>query len=372
MKLKKNYRKKILIVTNNLYGGGAEKVLETLVNQLDKNRYDITIYTLHKIMLKPGTYQNVKIKSFYKRNKIYNKIFMFFYEKYPKMFYRYFIRKKYDVEIAFIEGYATKIVANSSNKESKKLAWVHVDLINTPWTKVAFESFDEEKKCYTRFNKILCVSNGVKNAFIKKYNINSNVFVQYNPIDEKKILNLSKCNGSIKKHKRLQLITIGRLEYQKGYDRLLQVINRLKDYDFNLWILGTGSQKNELLKFIKDNKLTKYVTLLGYKENPYVYLDNADAFICSSRSEGFSTVVIESLILSKPVFTTDCAGMTEIFGEYKCGIICSNTEKGLLEMLKKVVANPDNLHIYKSEIIYRKKDFNLSSRIKEIVNIIEQ
>ena len=137
------------------------------------------------------------------------------------------------------------------------------------------------------------------------------VIVKYNPVDRDDIikkanqpidnLNLNLNTNNIK------LVTIGRLEEQKGYDRLLKVMHRLKidGLDFNLWIIGQGSKKNELEAYIKDNGLTENVHLLGFQSNPYNYLKTSDAFVCSSRSEGFSTVVTEALILGKPVITTN-------------------------------------------------------------------
>ena len=113
------------------------------------------------------------------------------------------------------------------------------------------------------------------------------------------------------------------------------------------------------------------MTLLGFQENPYPYIAASDGFICSSRSEGFSTVATESLILGKPIYTVDCAGMKELFGEYNCGIIVNNDDVQLYKMMVKIIANKDISNIYAENIERRKKYFTLKSRLNEIQIILD-
>lgn len=371
-------KKKILFVMNSLYGGGAEKVFQTLVNNLSIDKYDITVYSVNRDKIDKKIYRR-DFSYYYIFNsgdsikvKIENKIKLLIYNYLsPSIFYKLFIKGKYDYEIAFIEGYATRIVSGSKNKKSKKYAWVHVDLINTPWTDIAFKNRSEENECYRYFDKIFCVSKEVKNAFEKKYGIN-NVYVQYNPIDEKGIIKKSN-EFNVQRNADIQLITLGRLVDQKGYDRLLRVVLKLKNegYDnFNIWILGDGQKKQEYLSFISQNHLDNYITLCGFKDNPYPYIKASDAFICSSLSEGFSTVATESLILGKPIFTVECAGMAELFNGYNCGRIVENSEESLYYLLCNML-NDKNWLSDNNDIAIRKNDFTLIHRMSEIEQILQ-
>lgn len=371
--------KKVMFMTNSLSGGGAEKILQTLINNLDRKKYDITLYSLHyepdSLSLYPSDINYKYVFGFKKTcflidclksflNKIKGKIFMTLP---PFLFYFLYIKGKYDVEIAFIEGESTKIISGSNNRHSKKYAWVHIDLINNPWTDIAYRSLEEEKKCYSKFDKVLCVSSSVKEAFDKKYHT-GNSAIQYNPVDEKEIIIKSK-ELLIKKQADLQLISLGRLVPQKGYDRLVKCVKKIKDkgYDnFNIWILGDGVQREALEKYIKDYELEKYITLLGFKSNPYPYIAASDAFICSSRSEGFSTVATEALILEKPIFTVDCAGMKELFGSYDCGRIVENDEESLCELLQCIVSKKYTISDFESAVSLRRKDFTLEKRLNEM------
>ena len=370
---------------NSMYGGGAEKIFQTLLNNLEPSKYDITVYSVNQCKIDHKYYpENIKYKYIFGGidestgqiskiiTKIKNKINLRRYEKdSPETFYKRFIKEKYDVEVAFIEGYATKIISGSNNKDSKKIAWVHIDLMENPWTEVAYHSLEEEKECYQKYDNILGVSEEVVKAFEKRMDISDTVSVQYNPVDDIEINQKAKMENIEYPSNIKNFVTIGRLVDQKGYDRLLHVVNELKDhFKFCIRILGEGSDREKLKDYIKKNHLENYVELLGFQNNPYPYIKAADAFICSSRSEGFSTVATEAMILQKPIFTTDCAGMKELFGEYDCGMICENSKDGLKRMLEEVFAK-ENFDEYQQDIKKRSEFFKLERRMKEISDIID-
>ena len=378
-------KKKILFMINSLYGGGAEKIFQTLLKNLSLDKYDITVCSVNRNQVDYTYYpENLKYIHIFDQIdentniltkllfKIKNKIKLWIYDHYnPSVIYKYCIKEKYDVEVAFIEGYATKIISGSSNAKSKKIAWVHIDLEENPWTEIAYSSLEEERACYQKYNNILCVSGAVAEAFKRRMKMETTVSVQYNPVDDEEIKRKSLMFDIIYPSDVKNFVTIGRLVEQKGYDRLLHMVNELKDqYSFCIRILGEGKDRKKFEEYIKNNKLEKYVKLLGFQSNPYPFIRAADALICSSRSEGFSTVATEALILQKPIFTTECAGMKELFGGYDCGIICENSEDGLKIMLEAVFAK-ENFDEYKDDIRKRSEFFKLERRMKEIGDIID-
>lgn len=94
----------------------------------------------------------------------------------------------------------------------------------------------------------------------------------------------------------------GRLVRQKGFDRLVTACRYLaqEGFSFHLWILGEGPERKTLERMIAEGNLQGRISLLGQLENPYPYVKAADWLVCSSRSEGYSTVISESLILARP------------------------------------------------------------------------
>lgn len=380
-------KKRVLFINNGLYGGGAERILQTIFKNLDPNQYDLTLYSLHKEELDSNYPQHIKYNyifdhgsntsSFFKQFiiRLKNKIKLIIYNHFsPSFFYKLFISGEYDTEVAFIEGYATKIISGSPNKKSKKLAWVHIDLIQNHWTEIAFNNQTEENNCYKKFDQVLCVSDSVRSSFMKLFKDIPNVDVCYNPINDQRIRELANQPCSFNKwlDSELAMVTMGRLVEQKGYDRLLPIVYKLKEdgFKFTLNILGEGKDRNILENYIKEHHLEDTVSLIGYCENPYPYLKKGDLFVCSSRSEGYSTVVTEALILGLPVITTECAGMKELLDNGKYGIITENSEEELYYGLKKLLESNNQISEYKKLAKTRGEYFSLKNLMKPIEKIL--
>ena len=163
------------------------------------------------------------------------------------------------------------------------------------------------------------------------------------------------------------IIAVGRLTAQKGFDRLLRVHKRLIDAGirYQLKILGEGEDRKALETFVEQNGLTDTVALCGFQENPYPMLKNAAFYVCSSRYEGFSTTVIESLILGTPVVTTDCTGMQEILGDSEYGLITANDDEAFYEGVKRMLTEPGLLEHYAEQAKIRGRDFKQEKLAKD-------
>lgn len=369
-------KKKILFVTNDLVGGGAENILRIIALNLNRSKYDATICSLHEICSINSWPDDIKYIYIYRHraknkfervlNRIGNKFKLIIYAYLPsRLFYMLFIRGKYDTEVAFIEGYATRIISGSTNAKSKKIAWLHTDMKENHWSEIAYTNDSDEIRAYKNFDKIVGVSNNVAQSINKLFPSISSADIIYNPIDELDIIRKSQQMPLDINPKRdvVSLVSVGRLVEQKGYDRLIPIISSIikKGYNIDLTIVGEGNERPKLQKLIDDNQLNDHIKLLGHRDNPYPYMTNADAFICSSRTEGFSTVVTEALILGLPVVTTDCAGMRELLGEEsEYGIITENNELALELGIEKLL-QPGNMEHYRQLAQTRGADFNLKS-----------
>ena len=376
-------KKKVLFAIESLAGGGAEKILTTLVKNIDRTKFDVTVLTVVKtgiyveevekyckiIEMLPD-YEKLKnplAKMKYKMDykKIYNEDCAKVYQKY--------IKDTYDVEIAFVEGFVTKLIANSTNKDSKKYAWIHTDMIKNDHADANYESFAEHKKAYSTFDMVFAVSGYVKEVFVEKFGneFSKKTKIQYNPVDSQEIEKSAQASINDQYKKAVKFIAIGRFVEAKGFDRLVSSANKLQKegYKFEILILIKKKKKKDIEQYIKENQMQDYFKLKGFKENPYPYIQAADALICSSRAEGFSTVATEALILNKPIFTTDCSGMKELFGEYQCGIICENSEDGIYDMLHKVLEQAD-FSSYIDQCKIRAKDFTIEKRMSEIEGVL--
>lgn len=372
--------KNILFFMETVDFGGAETVFTNIIKNINKSKFCIKVVTErdHELFtdeIKAAVPYDCFIKTersavrdFW--NKIVIKLSLVLSERNIR---KYFIRGNYDVEVAFCEGYSTKIIGNSGKRNCKKIAWVHTDVIKNPWSEKIFGSAEEEKKCYEKFDAIVCVAETMKESFIKKYGMTEKVHVLYNPLDFESVIKKSAEKTDFKFGDGMKFVLAGTFIKIKGFDRFVKVCKRLKDdgEHFSALIMGDGEEKENIKKIIAETNLGDTVKILDFQTNPYKYIAHSDVYVCSSYAEGYSTAVSEAVALSVPVITTECSGMREIFGENECGIICENSEDGLYNAMKKVLNDPSLLKKFSAEEKKRANDFSLKKRMKTIEDFIE-
>ena len=292
--------RKILFFMETVDFGGAETVFNNIIKNIAKDRFDVKVVTErdHELFtdeIKDAVSYNCFIKTerstireFW--NKIVIKLSLMLPEKYIR---NLFIRGKYDVEVAFCEGYSTKIIGNSKKRNCKKIAWVHTDMVKNPWSEKVFGSEEKEKKCYENFDAIVCVSQTMKDAFIEKYGMEEKVFVLYNPLDFESIIGKSSKNTDFKFGDGMRFVLAGTFIKIKGYDRFVNVCERLKNDGkiFSVLIMGDGEEKEYIKKIIAEKKLGDTIKTLDFQTNPYKYIAHSDVYVCSSYAEGYSTSV---------------------------------------------------------------------------------
>lgn len=356
---------KILFYMDNLSEGGAEKVLRNLVNAMDQTQFDITVQTTwqepHEQYLNPGIHYKYCYK---KRNRLTRNLFRM--EAAIGLVYPLHIRGDYDIEAAYLECAPTKIMAASTNRKAVKLAWVHCDLKK----KMSDVNSFREKACgwYRKFDKVVCVSGNVQDSYIDLFGASPEAVVLYNVIDDTEIFEKSrKSCDSIQRTGDLTAVSVGRLTAQKGYDNLFKVHSRLirEGYHYQLYILGEGSDRESLQNYIEENHLEDTLHLIGFKDNPYCYMNQADFLICSSRYEGFSTFLTEGMILGKAAVTTDCTGMRELLEDSKYGLITENSDDGLYEGMKRMLTDSNLRRHYSAQAQKRGQDFRKEYLVRQ-------
>ena len=353
----------ILFYIETLQAGGAEKVLRTLVNNMDQSKFDITVMTLWPEEAGQYLAPGIHYQSLYRAKNRWNHAF-YRLEAALGLTYRSRIHGDFDIEAAYLECGPTTVIAGSTNKKALKLDCVHCDL--------AIKATDVErfvrksKAWYEKYDQVICVSENVRDSFCQLYGGQQQTIVLHNVIDENEIFQKASA-FDVKKSDQTQLVAVGRLTHEKGFDILVNVCARLKQnhIPFHLQILGEGEQRQLLERMIQQQDLSDCVELLGFQSNPYPYMQAADAIVCSSRYEGFSTAVTEALTLGKPVITTPCTGMDELLGNSEYGLITENSEDGLYEGLKKMLEQPELLRHYEAQAKLRGGDFRKEHLVKQ-------
>ncbi len=332
---------KSLFFRETLTCGGAEKVLCNLVNEMDQSVFDITVHTLWRAVaekhLKPGIRYRYCYAAKNKVNGYRSRI-----EASLGLTYPLYVKDAYDIEVAYLEFGATKVLSHSTNKKAKKVAWVHSDLER----KLAGRTHTILKAAeqYKAYDRIVCVSQTAKKGFVRLFGREEDVSVVYNTVDDAAIRQKAELAPAVPLQiRRLTAVTAGRLSSEKQYDMLLRMHKSLltEGIAHDLWIVGEGDQRGILEDYIARNNLNDSVTLFGFQNNPYPYMKAADLLVCSSRYEGLSTFVTEGLILGKPVVTTECSGMRELLGDSKFGKITENNEEALRAGMRQLLSNDE-------------------------------
>jgi glycosyltransferase involved in cell wall biosynthesis len=218
---------------------------------------------------------------------------------------------------------------------------------------------------YKKTDYLLTMTNKTKQMIEDKIEIHKKkIFVIENPVIFRNIKNLALESIDLNEQfifKKKVYCAVGRLTSQKNFFELLEGFKRYSqeaEDDFNLIILGEGELKNTLAHYIKKNNLDNFY-LLGFKSNPYKYLQKSDLYISTSLWEEPGHTLIEAGYLNVPILTSNCPnGPDEIIIDgynglkYQLGNICDlvnkiktfnalevNSKKNMTINFKKVIAN---------------------------------
>ena len=124
-------KKKMLFLIHNLNMAGAQRVLVELVNNMDFDRYDVTVQTVYDCgALKEQLDHRIRYRSIVRSKTAFAKrVKGFFLRRIasPKWVYKHYIDEDYDYAVAFLEGECTRYVGGCKNPRTKTIAWVHID-----------------------------------------------------------------------------------------------------------------------------------------------------------------------------------------------------------------------------------------------------
>ncbi len=346
-------------------------MLVNLVNNMDPTQFDITVMALfgggvNEQFLKPHIrYQTVFKKSFPGNSHIM-KLFP------PEQLHKWFIKERYDIEVAYLEGPDSRIISGCPNKDTKLISWIHCTMKTPEETALGFRSPAEAQKRYGKMNTMVFVSQTNRDAFLSVCPYSGRTKVLYNTNETNEILALAQEEAELPQGT-FCWCGIGKVVPVKGFDRMIRIQKRLVDhgYQTHLCILGEGGQKAELEKLVAACGVTDSVRFLGYQTNPYKYVAKCDLFVCASHSEGFSTAATEALIVGTPVVTTLVSGMKEMLGENdEWGIVTQNDEEALYQGVKRVLDDPKLLAHYKEKAAQRGKTFSTENTVKAVEEML--
>lgn len=350
--------KKICFILPTLGRGGAERVALHLLNNLDKNKFELYLILTNQ----GGEY----LKDLLPKVKVIE------LKKYRSRFaifslYKILKKIKPDIALVFSSEVAT-IVGLFIAPLLRKIKFIvrEINIQSVLTTSRIRHSLLELS--YKNIYKIISQSKDMTQDLIECTHIKENKITEINnPIDVGHINKMLEKGKNIElpyKKENYNLLCVGRLAYQKGYDLLIHIMPLLKEKDVKLYVLGDGPNREKLEEQIKRNKLEDTVFLLGQVDNPYIYMKEADLFILSSRFEGFPNVLLETGACGTYSICNDSpGGINEIVQENVNGNIIDFSKKEATAKLiyEKLLENHNSEKIkesilsrYSLEIILKK------------------
>lgn len=362
--------KKILfIIYTHSLGGGAEKILTTIVNNLNPQKYDISILEYaHYDVKEEKIHDNinrctpiVSMKGDSKIKRLFKNIQVFSYAG--------FLRKKkekYDLEISFNYLIPTFLLS----KDTPSIAWIHSDVDDL---KIKPYYRKLQRNSFKNIDKIVAISQNTKRSLLDVFpEIDRKLEVIYNGFDIEEIrsegmeaTDVILCNPCI--------LYVGRLEERKNPLILLEVIYQLKKEGrfIELYYLGQGEKEKDIILRADELQISNQVHLLGYHSNPYPIMKQCDALCMMSRSEGFPTVFAEGMALEVPFISTPVGGVEELSNTGKCGMVV-NTVEECSEAIKKVIFDSDTNQKMKHACLSYIDHYDLKTQITNIEKLIDE
>lgn len=373
--------KKITILALHLGYGGIENAIITLANLLCE-KYEVEILSVYRLYKEPVFDLDKRVKVNYISNIKPNKKEMLYYLKkknfsmlfkglgasahtgYVKYIKTAYILRKLETNVIISTRTVHNLLVSMFVKKGiKKIAWEH--------------SHHNNNKRYIRNLVRSCKNVDYLVPVSKEL---GDFYEQYLG---KKVYNIPNCLDSMpSKPSKLgatNLISVGRLSKEKGYDDLLRLFKRvnMKHPDWRLNIIGDGIMKDDLLNLSRELKLGDKVVFHGYQNKDYINdcLSNSSIYVMTSHTECFPLVLMEAMSFGVPCLSyTSAQGANEIIDDGINGYLIKNRNED--EMIEKIDALIENKKLrtslgknarekskeYSGEVILQKWDKLINKR----------
>lgn len=369
---------KILFRHRSMEMGGVEKVLLSILSNLNPEKFEMTVcLNLNQGELRdefPKHVRKVYIsegKEDFSKNPLIQKAQLFKrsqqlkkYQKNPELVDQKILKDTYDIEVGMTYN-DFEMVLNSSNKKSKKVGWFHSE-INIPGFEVLvpgiikqFPHFDRMVYCSQKIHDLMHVHHP------DLHYPSESVITNAIPVDEirkkaeEKITDLP--------HSPV-FVSVGRLHHRKGYHKLIEAHKKVLDQGFphNIVIIGDGEEKKNLEELIIHHQVEKSFKLIGNRMNPYPYIKNSDYFILSSMSEAWPLVIAEALLLQKPTIATKTGDIPKMIIDNETGLLIDYESDAMANAMIKFLNDKEYINRIKTNLVDIEKQFDNAAIFQSI------
>lgn len=367
---------KVVFIHYALVCGGAERALYDLVNLLDREKFEVSVFVQQPGGAWEQKFRDAGIRILYDyscRQPTWNPI-----KKLGNFRKKLLVNRalKRDGEgLLDICCPGSDIVVDYSAwccpeisfpKGAKTVKFIHGDPATNPvYRKEALE----EQERLNRFDRIVCVSQAAAKSFRQLSGRTEGVEMHYNPMNSQEVQRKALAPVALPEGGPI-VCAVGRLSPEKGFERLLVIHRHLLDAGIlhKLIIVGDGPDRDFFNRLIAALGLEDTVTMAGYQENPYPYMKAAKFVVNSSHTEGLPVIAMEALCLGAPV-VAPIPSVGEAFGGEKCGLITENNMESLEAGVRKMLTD-EGFYAQCKEAAQRRSTFFDGKRMaREIENM---
>jgi glycosyltransferase involved in cell wall biosynthesis len=219
------------------------------------------------------------------------------------------------------------------------------------------------RRIYPHADKVICLSDSMLQDFIEIFSLPPEKLVRiYNPVDVEMVQRLAQKTTNPYSTPAPNLVVAGRLRKEKGVDLLLDamqmVIQRIPSA--HLTILGEGQDEAQLKAQAHRLGLNHSVDFLGFVQNPWLYVANADLFVLPSRAEGLPNSLLESLALGTSVVASDCVGAMRELQSIEPRIVLFPTENSaaMADAIVSALSTPNDAQTRNKPDSHKRDEFN--------------
>lgn len=335
----------IVIVIDSLVGGGAEKVMLTLAQEMVSKNHNVTILSLaqnieydipHTLSVESlFSGRATKVDRFWQINKSISVLEVWFEQKL--------------LQLGSIDLVLSNLDRSNNLLAKSKIKNIHFVVHNSVNAELARQKklgpfsylYLKKSKQNLSGKSLICVSKGVEEE-IQQGNLitPSAITTIYNPFNFA-VINEQANEVNTQIPDSPYLIHVGRLAKQKRHDILFAAFAKL-DKKYKLVLLC--NKKDKAFKLAKHYGIEDQLIFPGFVQNPYNWIKHAKALVLSSDFEGLPTVLIEALAVGTPIVSTNCShGPSEILtGELSQYLVPTGEVNQLAQAIEQVIAdNPD-------------------------------
>ena len=352
---------KILYLITGLGGGGAERVVVDLADQMTLRGHQVKIAYLkgQEVVVRPYQ-QEIELVylglespfQFLSAAYKYNQLIKLFK---PDIVHAHMVHANIFARLNRLFSKIPKLICTAhSNNEGGKirmLAYQYTNRLSDVNTNVSKKATDDfiGKRAFDR--DAITVYNGIE---LSKFSI----------INHKKNDDFTKI-----------ILAVGRLNIQKDYPNLLQAVSLIhteNKLDFKLLIAGEGEERENINCLIQQLNLGNHAELLGRRHDIPELMAKADIFVLSSAFEGFGLVVAEAMACQTFVVATDCGGVKEVMGGYGL-LVPPKAPKELAQAIcKALLMSTEEQRLNNQKALeYVQENFDLSKIVGKWIELYE-